>query len=115
MLATLGKKQGRKKTGGKALPARLAAKKKGSIMRTPLAMLAASAFLTACGTPEQIAYQQDPVMAMSEEYGPPCEKTGYAKGTEQWRNCIVQTSRRDDLTKHALHYDRYMQWYWTGR
>lgn len=84
-------------------------------MRTPLSMLAASACLAACGTPEQIAYQQDPVMAMSEEYGPPCEKAGYAKGTEQWRSCIVQTSRRDDLAKQALHYDRYMQWYWTGR
>jgi hypothetical protein len=83
------------------------------MMRTLLALLATTALLAACGTPEQIAYNEDPVMAMSEEYGPPCEKSGYAKGSNQWRSCIVQTSRRDDLTRQSLFHDRYMQWYWT--
>jgi hypothetical protein len=90
---------------------------KGSMMRTPLTLPATvalmTAFLAACGTPEQVAYNADPVLAMSEEYGPPCEKSGYAKGSNDWRNCIVQTSRRDDLTRQSLFNDRYMQWYWT--
>ena len=82
-------------------------------LHTPFTTLAAAACLAACGTPEQLAYNADPVLAMSEEYGLPCEKSGYAKGSNDWRNCIVQTSRRDDLTRQALYHDRYMQWYWT--
>jgi len=86
---------------------------KGNMMRTPLMMLAAVACLAACGTPEQVAYNADPVLAMSEEYGPPCEKKGYAKGSDDWRSCIAQTSRRDNLIRQSLFQDRYMQWYWT--
>jgi len=84
----------------------------GTSLSTPLTLLAAAALLAACGTPEQAAYNADPIMAMSEEYGPPCEKSGYAKGSAAWRSCIEQTSRRDDLVRHSLHLDRYMQWYW---
>lgn len=82
-------------------------------MRIPFTMLAVAASLAACGTPEQVAYNADPVLAMSEEYGPSCEKSGHARGSEAWRGCIVQTSRRDDLTRQSLFHDRYMQWYWT--
>lgn len=82
-------------------------------MRTPLAFLAAATgLLAACGTPEQLAYHHDPVLAMSEEYGPACGKGGYPKGSQQWRHCIVQTSTWDDLIRQGLYFDRYMQWYW---
>jgi len=70
-----------------------------------------ASLLAACGTAEQVAYNNDPVLAMAAEYGPACERSGYARNSTQWRGCIAQTSTRDDLERHALFYDRYMQWY----
>ncbi|RZI40894.1 hypothetical protein EGT07_21600 [Herbaspirillum sp. HC18] len=80
-------------------------------MRASITVLAAAVLAAACGTPEQVAYNTDPVAAMAAEYGPACEQSGYARDSTQWRNCIVQTSTRDDLNRQGLFYDRYMQWY----
>lgn len=82
-------------------------------MRTSIVLCAASAILAACGTPqERAAYREDPVMAMAQEYGPPCEKAGLARGSDAWRSCIIRSSTRNDLAQQGLFYDRYMQWYW---
>jgi len=71
----------------------------------------ATVLLAACGTAEQAAYKADPIAAMAPEYGPACERGGLARNSPQWRTCIEQSSTRDDLERHALFYDRYMQWY----
>lgn len=81
-------------------------------MRASIVVSMATVLIAACGsTQEMAAYREDPVMAMSEEYGPPCERAGYRKDTNEWRRCIAQSSTRDDLARHAQFYDRYMAWY----
>jgi hypothetical protein len=86
---------------------------KERVMRASIVVLAALALLVACGTTaEQAAYRADPVVAMAQEYGPACDKAGYVRSGPQWRSCIMQESTRDDLERHSLFYDRYMQWYW---
>lgn len=81
-------------------------------MRTPIATCVLSALLAGCGTPqERAAYREDPVAAMAPEYGPLCENAGHVPNTTAWRNCIVQSSTRNDLMQQGLFYDRYMQWY----
>ncbi len=82
-------------------------------MRTSIALCALSVAVAACGTAqERAAYRDDPVNAMAQEYGPPCEKAGYAQGSADWRTCIIRSSTRNDLAQQGLFYDRYMQWYW---
>ncbi len=82
-------------------------------MRTSMMLCAMAVLLAACGTPEErAAYREDPVKAMSAEYGPACVRQGLSEGSEQWRNCVVRTSTRDELARQSLFYDRYMQWYW---
>lgn len=79
---------------------------------TMLCAVSATLTLVACGSSqERAAYREDPVMAMAPEYGPPCEQAGFARGSDAWRNCIIRSSTRDDLTQQGLYYDRYMQWY----
>lgn len=81
-------------------------------MRASTVLSLATVLLAACGsTPEMTAYREDPIMALSTQYGPGCEKLGYGKGTEQWRHCIAGSSRHDDLARYGLFYDRYMSWY----
>lgn len=77
-------------------------------MRAPILSLAAIALLTACSTAqERAAYKADPATAMAPQYGPDCEKMGYVKGSDQWRNCILSSSVHHDLGQWALFYDRY--------
>lgn len=80
-------------------------------MRTSIT-LAALGLLAACGTPqERAAFREDPVNALAQEYGPACERAGYGRASREWRSCVLQSSTRDDLSRYALFYDRYMAWY----
>lgn len=82
-------------------------------MMRPSILAGAIALLCACSTPEErAAYREDPVIAMAGQYGPSCERLGHAKGSEPWRRCIASLSTRDDLIRHSMFHDRYMQWYW---
>ena len=54
------------------------------------------ALLAGCATPEERAARvQAEVEEMIKVYGPGCEKLGFAKDTEQWRQCILHLSNRD--------------------
>jgi hypothetical protein len=54
------------------------------------------ALLAGCMTPEERAARvQADVEEMIKVYGPGCEKMGYAKDTDQWRQCILHLSARD--------------------
>ncbi|WP_136418673.1 hypothetical protein [Herbaspirillum sp. ST 5-3] len=82
-------------------------------MRASFILCAVVVLLTGCGTAqERAAYREDPVLAMSQEYGPPCVEHGFAQGSESWRQCIIRSSTRADLMQQGLYFDRYMQWYW---
>lgn len=71
-------------------------------MRT-LIVLSAALLLGACATPQQQAAQQQAEMAnMIAVYGPACDRLGYTQQTDQWRNCIISLSTKDDLQRYGL-------------
>ncbi len=56
-----------------------------------------SFLLLGCATPaERAARVQAEVDEMITVYGPGCEKLGFAKDTDQWRQCILHLSTRQD-------------------
>lgn len=82
-------------------------------MRISIVLSGLMVLLSACATPEQrAAFKEHPVEALAPQYGPECNKLGHATGSASWRDCILRSSREDQLTQSALFYDRYMQWYW---
>jgi len=62
--------------------------------------------LAACATPaERAAQMEREVDEMIQIYGPACEKLGYARDTDKWRDCVLRLSAKDDLRYRR--YDRY--------
>lgn len=59
-----------------------------------LLVLAGCAELTPA---ERAARMEAEVDEMIEVYGPACDKLGYKRESDQWRNCIVQLAKRNDL------------------
>lgn len=56
------------------------------------------ALLQACETPgERAARIEAEVDEMVTLYGPACEKLGYARDTDPWRECILHLRTRDDV------------------
>ena len=55
------------------------------------------AALSACMTPaERAAYMEREVDEMIQVYGPACEKLGYARDTDKWRDCVLRLSVKED-------------------
>ncbi len=53
--------------------------------------------LQGCATPEERAARvQAEVDEMIKVYGPGCEKLGYAKESDPWRQCILRLATRQD-------------------
>lgn len=53
--------------------------------------------LAGCSTPaERAASVQKEVEQMIELYGPGCEKLGFTKDTDPWRECILRLNAHDD-------------------
>ncbi len=51
-----------------------------------------------CETPgERAARVKGEVEEMVKVYGPGCEKLGYPKDTDPWRECILHLRARDDV------------------
>ncbi len=54
--------------------------------------------LTACETPaDRAARVKAEVEEMVREYGPGCEKLGYIRDSDPWRECILKLRTRDDI------------------
>lgn len=54
--------------------------------------------LAGCMTPaEQAARVQAEVDEMVRVYGPACDKLGFTRETDPWRECILNLRARDDL------------------
>ncbi len=52
--------------------------------------------LQGCATPEERAARaQAEVEEMITVYGPACEKLGFARNTDPWRECVLRLSARD--------------------
>ena len=84
-------------------------------MRT-LIVLSAALLLGACSTPQERAARKQAEMAdMMVVYGPACERLGYAPQSDQWRNCILSLSTKDDVQRYS--HPGYGAWgpgYWGG-
>lgn len=58
--------------------------------------------LAGCSTPEQRAADMQAEMArMMYVYGPACAKLGYPANSDQWRNCVLQLSAKEDAQRYG--------------
>lgn len=80
------------------------------------AVLAMSLGLAACSTPQQRAERMQAEMAEAMTiYGPACSRLGYAQNSDQWRDCVLDLSTREELRHSGPSY--YGGWgprYWRG-
>jgi hypothetical protein len=78
------------------LPDGFAERREEIVMRVPMIAFIFTAMLTACTTTEQHAqYMVNQIDYMVQVYGPACDKLGYARNTDGWRDCVVNLSARD--------------------
>ncbi|MDL2357747.1 MAG: hypothetical protein QFF03_21045 [Pseudomonadota bacterium] len=63
---------------------------------------AGALLLAGCTTPqERAARNQADMDRIMVEYGPACIRLGYAANTDQWRNCLLQLSTKDDIERYG--------------
>ncbi|MGX4643516.1 hypothetical protein [Massilia sp. SYSU DXS3249] len=83
-----------------------------------LIVLSAVLLLGACATPQERAARKQAEMAeMIAVYGPACDRLGYAQQSDQWRNCILSLSTKDEVQRYGNHPGYYGGWgprYWGG-
>jgi hypothetical protein len=66
------------------------------VMRTSILAVPVAAFLAACTTlGEQAAQAEREIDQMVQIYGSACEKLGFQRNTDPWRNCVIGLSQRD--------------------
>ncbi len=71
-------------------------------MRQVITMCVAALALAGCATPEQrAASMQAQMSSMMVVYGPACAKLGYASNSDQWRNCVLQLSAKEDAERYG--------------
>ncbi len=64
-------------------------------MRSIFFVFLSAVLLLGCATPEERAARvRDEVNDMIRVYGPGCEKLGYTRDTDLWRDCILRLSAR---------------------
>lgn len=66
-------------------------------------MLLSVLLLSACATSpaERSARMQAEVDEMIQVYGPACERLGYAKDSERWRDCVLNLANKDEVRRYA--------------
>ncbi|MDB5959214.1 MAG: hypothetical protein JWP59_508 [Massilia sp.] len=82
------------------------------------AILLASVLLTLCGcsTPQERAQKQQAEMdQMIVEFGPACEKLGYAVRSDPWRNCVVQLAAKNAVGRGGVSTSIFGSWGNWGR
>jgi hypothetical protein len=83
-------------------------------MRTYI-VLSAALLLSACATPQERAARKQAEMAeMIAIYGPACDRLGYTQQSDQWRNCIISLSTKDEVQRYGSSYPGYGPG-WGGR
>lgn len=68
-----------------------------------LILLFLVALLTGCVTTpeEREARMQREVDYMIQTYGPTCDKLGYKRDSDPWRDCVVKLSTKDSYERYA--------------
>jgi hypothetical protein len=70
--------------------------------------------MTGCATPaDQAAQAEREVQRMVQIYGPACDKLGYQRNSDPWRNCVMNLSMRDDMARYSSYYGPFGRPYWT--
>lgn len=59
--------------------------------------------LAACATP------QDRTSRAEKDFGPACEKRGYARGSEQWRACVETEDLNTGLATQRDYEQQYLR------
>jgi len=61
------------------------------------------ALLAGCATTpaEREARAQREVDQMVQAFGPACDKLGYKRDTDPWRDCVVKLSTKDSYERYA--------------
>lgn len=71
-------------------------------MRQLIIAAASALLLAACTTPqERAAKMQAEMDRIMVEYGPACVTLGYEARSDQWRNCVLQLSTKDDIARYG--------------
>jgi len=71
-------------------------------MRTLMLILALST-LAACSTPaDRAARAQKEVEQMMQEFGPACDKLGFAHDSDAWRNCVLKLGVEQNAQRYPV-------------
>lgn len=84
-------------------------------MRQLITICLAALALAGCTTPEQRAADMQAEMNnMMYVYGPACSKLGYTTQSDQWRNCVLQLSAKEDAERYGYpaFYGGYARSHW---
>jgi hypothetical protein len=78
-------------------------------MKTAISPILAAAIVgtlvAGCATPSQQAAQAErDVDMMIQIYGPACQKLGFPRDTDGWRNCLIGLSQKDAAAAAANAY-----------
>lgn len=67
-------------------------------------LIAACLTLAGCATPaERAARMEAEVTRMIQEYGPACDKLGYKRDTDPWRDCIIHLSSKEEQRYYTIY------------
>ena len=73
-------------------------------MRTSVVTVSIAAFLAGCTTVTDDAAQAEREAGrMVQVYGPACEKLGFKRDTDPWRNCLIGLSQKDAVNNFIYH------------
>ncbi len=79
------------------------------------AVVAMTLMLAACSTPQQRAERMQAEMAeLMTVYGPACSRLGYAQNSDQWRQCVLALSTREELRQAPSYYGGFGPRHWRG-
>jgi hypothetical protein len=71
-------------------------------MRQLIVVAASALLLAACSTPqERAARMQADMDRIMVEYGPACARLGFQPQSDPWRNCVLQLSTKDEITRYG--------------
>jgi len=68
----------------------------------PFALALLAFVCTGCATQaERAAQMQREVEDMIAVYGPACEKLGYARDSDVWRNCVLRLNTSEAIVRYS--------------
>lgn len=77
-----------------------------NMMKRPQHMLACAALLllAGCTTTAERAQQASQEMERTmQTFGPACERLGFQPNTNQWRDCVLRLSEKDEMARYGYY------------